>query len=184
MPCVHTFDDGVELEADYDPSGYSISTLIAVMNVNTCHETHFYFDGQYVQIEGLRNNFIKVRLEGFTFNTSKIIKNGLATDSDKEQLDIAYKSAKDFIADMNDLPNLYIYAKECESFDNIVITRCHSGTVIISHNKETICSIELKAYDILPTQQECQEKIRELVDKLVIYKPNRMTKSARADLVE
>lgn len=181
MTCIHTFSDGTNLIAHRDAMERSNEVLMVTINKGTNEEIGIHFHGDCVDLENNEGRLL-INLIGFTLDEGKIINDGLATEFDKRELEIIYNAVKVFIADLNDLPNLYFYAKECKSLDNITITD-YGMYITITDVAYFIISINKPndyAPKLVPSQQECQDKIMKLVDRMVIHNPRFMTtKSAR-----
>ena len=175
MTVIRAFSDGIELS----PCGIEFPGLAAYTD-DEC----IYFRNGYIKLYNIYNgNYINIRLVGFTIDIGEIIKNKL-TESDIEQLEIIYESAKDFLADLDNLGDLHKHVRDRDVFGNIsihafnnefTVSICETGSR--PYKVFRVCDIEYGPSGY--TQQESEIVIMELVNKLVIYNPKSiMTKSA------
>lgn len=177
MDFIYVFEDGVELRANPHPDpDHKHGVLYVIVNENTDQEFHIMIENGYIEIDNLSDNYMRIELKGFSIDKTYKIKGDPLNESDKKQLDIMYNAAKDFIDDANNLDNLYIYVANCEPFDNIKIKNKHNSFYVYNNEKE-VFNIYCRSCNSSPSQQECQDKIMELVNKLVIYN-TAMSKSA------
>lgn len=162
---LHTFSDGSKL---LKMSKKEMCTRIHKMNMLVVYkdDTIQIFNSIFKN-----DNFLMVKLVGFNVNTGK----DELTESDIDQLEIIHEASKLFYDELANLPRMYKYTKNCKLFGNISVdVSVYNGNIMVYNNDNLVfqvCHNRGNDIDERVSQQECEDAIMELVNKLVIYYP-------------
>ncbi len=194
MKLIYTFDDKSTLYPSNNRDCYNYDYLyVEPYNIDGNVRVCLYENR--VSIDSLGNH-ISVKLVGFAINIHHLIHDEL-TETDKEQLELIHKSYDDFIYDLYDIGKLYKYANALytkkhigqwsintcglninsnpRGFLNISIdVSVYNGNIMMYNNDNLVfqvCHNRVNDIDERVSQQECEDAIMELVNKLVIYYP-------------